>query len=170
MSAHFIRMIQRARYQHVRGAPADQPSCDAVTDLRTTDQSLSVWQMDPAASVASDDRLLLAVLGAQRPNLSPLDLVSITEEFLASTGIELRRTPGNVQVASLNERHFDLVNLTIAQLSALALTIMQASLPIHRVSQPQLRDLIKGEVNSGKIERAWVTKGVWQKVFPQSGD
>jgi hypothetical protein len=122
---------------------------DALSDLRTEDNALSVW------SVESDHRNLnvaLAALASGRDRLDKLDYTLLDEATLQAIPITCIRSDGKTPHSSANKSiHRDLTELTVQKIGRLSLEMM----PLRRMRVPQkeIKRLLQESLKTGALDR-----------------
>lgn len=98
----------------------DEVQADALLDLRTSANELSVWRVGDEADCLSRATVALAL---QRQSLQEYDFGLFTEDAVRALDIELCNTEGNTADPEFNNRHVDLVKLTARKVADLAALI-----------------------------------------------
>jgi hypothetical protein len=131
--------------------PGDVPA-DALIDLRTQNNELSVWHIEPDATNLDDVIAALAANNTDR--VANLDYVLVDEEALAQLGIKTVKSPGASPHAHANSHwHRDLVELSGSRLLALAHEMKRRQAEHKRIQHATVRDILKAALQSGKLER-----------------
>jgi len=131
---------------------ADAIQADAMTDLRTENNALSVWRID-------DDRVNLEqiiVALALAPNVSQpthIDCALFDEQFLASDEFKFEQVPGNTRCVAANNYHSHLTELSVQKLSKVA-KIIKAKAERKRYSKKETIAFVSQAIDSGIISRA----------------
>ena len=115
----FLRIVQKSRWHpkpEWNGWGHDDLQGDALLDLQTKGNALSVFSVDEGAEI---DRIVSA-LAATRQYLSNLDYVVFDDVSLMSSGIAFIHTDGATPDKEVNDVHYDLVDLTISKLVQVA--------------------------------------------------
>ena len=92
---------------------------DALLDLRTQDNALSVFRVDEGAGIGR----VVTALAATRENLSHLDYVVFDDAPLSSYGVRVVQRDGKTPDSEVNHIHYDVVNLTVLKLVQVAQTV-----------------------------------------------
>jgi hypothetical protein len=129
-------------------APEDVPA-DALTDLRTDKNELSVWSVE--ADGTNLDAVLAAV-AANRHRLDKLDYTLLDEARLIPIQIKCERSEGiTPHVTANGAMHRDLKELTVQKIAQLAKEMM----PLTRVRVPEteVRGLLLEALKNGALDR-----------------
>ncbi len=123
---------------------------DALTDLRATDNELSVWRVDPDQKNLND---VLAAIASHRDRLDKLDYTLIDEAVLQPLSVECVKSEAKTPHPLANtSAHRDLIKLTVRKIARLAHEMMQ--LPRVRVPEKQVKQLLVDALESGALERS----------------
>jgi hypothetical protein len=124
---------------------------DALSDLRTARNALSVWNVDPALNNLSG---VLTALASNRDQLDKVDYTLIDENLLPKIAIECVKSPANTAYLTLNAHHRDLIKLTAGKIAALAREMMPLS---HvRVPEKKVRELLRSALRDGLLDRSLI--------------
>jgi hypothetical protein len=123
---------------------------DGLLDLKTQDNKLSVWQVDPAkenlARVAS-------ALAANRQFLDTLDCVLLPQGSIEELGIEVEKTNGATPDAGANDLfHRDLIELSGQKVVDVGTRIAGAER--KRFWKSEVRELLIAGLSAGELDRA----------------
>lgn len=141
----FLRALQRGRWRPA--ADVFGLRADALLDLRTRRDTLSVWLVADSESNLPD---IVAALAAQRQHLQELDFVLLPEPAVQDLGIQAVATPGDTAVASARDLHRDLTGLTVGNIVDLARLIHLSGQP-RRASKLEVRTILAGAITSGAL-------------------
>ena len=147
----FLRKVRKARWASpswVTEREASHRQGDALIDLSTTKNCLSVYQVD------SDEKLRQVVTGlaAGSDNLGHVDYMIIEGELLDVIGLQAIPSDGETPHAEANLLHRDIVDLTADDI--LNLTHSISADDVCRVLRPKVRVLIQHALNDGQINPA----------------
>ena len=147
MMPKFLRVVRQTRWQKPQWTDEDSNSkqADAADDLKTWGNRLSVY------AVEGDQELneTIAALAANRETLSNFDYAWIDTEKLQDSQLEYEQTQGGTPDEGVNQRHYDLVRLTLDELSTIAHSIPDEE--VYRVSRREAGNLIEEAVRNGRI-------------------
>lgn len=146
-----LRKISRSKW-YKQGHPwlkSGELQADALTDLRTKDNSLSVWQIfDDKSNL---DRVVTA-LATTVNRIANLDFALFNIEILGSLGIAANPTPGKSPDPVVNGWHLDLAELSANKVLVLAHAVSEHGVT-NRVLEKRVLELITKSVIAGNIER-----------------
>jgi hypothetical protein len=151
--ALLLRKIRRSRWLSIEWLSEPDFQADALTDLRTSNNRLSVWIVD-------DDRSnmqhVISALAVNVDSLSNLDYALIAESALAEIGVRLEHTRGDSADDVLNSSHHrDIIELSGRKLLELAVLI-RARAETNRVSEKHVKGFVADGHARGRIDRARV--------------
>lgn len=144
------KLDRKAAFYGIPTIPDGDVQADALSDLRTKENALSVWLID-------DDRVnlnrILAALAATRDALVKLDYALISQHDLGSLRIEIVSNKGVSCDAEANARwHRDVRGLSGRKLVEFAATV-RANAELVRVQKGDVGAHIANSINNGFIDR-----------------
>jgi len=148
--ALLLRVITKPKW--VRPAwmePGDVPA-DVLTDLRASNNDLSVWSVEQDRS--NLDSVLVAV-ASSRERLDKIDYALLDEQVLPSLAIRCIRSDASTPHLGANgAMHRDLTELTVKKVASLA----EAMMPLERVrvGEGKIRSMLLGAIQSSVLDRA----------------
>jgi hypothetical protein len=125
-----VKTIVRSRWDHGPvTAPGEMPA-DAITDLKTTGNTLSFWTSEQA----DESALLDAVIGvaAGRDAIAKIEVWFVRRTELEAEGFSTKASPGKTPVVHLRERHVDVVDIDVDCLTKLMMRIDQTLEERHK--------------------------------------
>ena len=155
--AFYVRTIKGTRwfkYPEVSWLLPGEAPGDAVVDLRITDGGLSVYQADDKDAVLRT----VAALAANRDHLASLDYSWFDGVDFVSYGIVANKVPGETPDTTVDDWHYDVVQLSAVRAARLA--DMVASGTIERLQKAQIRELIRQRLRSGQLDCKKVKPGI----------
>lgn len=156
-----LRKIKFARDEQPHWVPIGEVQADALKELKTGDNVLSVWEIDDER--ANFERVLTAIAGAQQ-HLANLDYALLDIRVVHELGIAIVESPGEVPDGSVaNEWHRDLVDLTAGKVAELAKLILIHAL-LERRTMSNVRDMLKRGIEAGHIDPSELTEDVMKKL------
>ena len=146
------RKITHAKWQPKSGISDGKISADAITaDLRTQDNSLSLWECGYATTEDVEAvALTLAIAGNQ---IAKIDIVWFSDDELRAGGVRISQTPGRTPIAEMSRRHYDAQNLDYEQLGYVADCVAKAlsNDQYKRFNQRLVREFVSAAVQQGKV-------------------
>ena len=165
---YLARKIRRALWDETLQVDPEDVAADAVTnDLRTSSQTLSVWECGTKDELTE----IALVLACGMKGSGPVGLVLLDADVLKSAGIPMVRTPADTPLASLNDRHVDLAELTLARLVAIARRIaekVRSDTDCWEFRKQEVRDIVAKAVQEDRLSVQQLKKE-WQDQIRDSG-
>jgi hypothetical protein len=145
-----VKTIVRSRWDHGPvTAPGEMPA-DAITDLKTTGNTLSFWTSEQA----DESALLDAVIGvaAGRDAIAKIEVWFVRRTELEAEGFSTKASPGKTPVVHLRERHVDVVDIDVDCLTKLMMRIDQTLEERHKAfSKKQVERALCAAVRAGQV-------------------
>ena len=158
-----LRTLRKNKFVHEL-QPAwilqDEIQADALKDLETTDNDLSVWLIEE--DLSNLDRVL-AALAANRDQLANIDFALISLDVLTELGLLFQATPGVTADKEVSLLHRDLIRLTANRLASLAQAIKRYA-RLERRSKAQVRSLLLDSIAAGHIDPSSLKEGIASKL------
>jgi hypothetical protein len=159
-----LRKIRKSKwYKHanVGWLPDGEVQADALGDLKTEENALSVWWLDDNKSNLND---LVAALASKCDTVANLDYALLDIDILSSLGIKLVETDGDSLHRDANDSwHRDLVELSASKLLALASAIASSG-ETKRIYPNVIIPLIASSVKAGQIDKDKLQAKVRTKI------
>jgi len=130
--------------------PNNALPADPVTDLRTIDNSLSVWEIDEDRS--NLQRIVTALAG-NRDRIEKIDCVIFAKRTIADVSIKTKKSKGGTSDEGVNGWHLDLVEISAKKLLSLAKTIYDQG-ERKRILGKKIEELLGDGIKSGQIDPA----------------
>ena len=162
---HLLRKIRKAKWYKHNDVPwleEDDLQADALGDLATSSNTLSVWLINEDRSNFDD---VIIALASNADTLSHIDYVLLEESDVAELKIQIRQEPGVSPYVQANHWHRDLIELSVSKLMGLAELIRSAD-SRDRVSEKQVCQLLKQVIESRQIDPARLKERITAKVLP----
>lgn len=156
--AKLMRKIKKSRWADADDLPWLGPGdiqADAIVDLKTSSNSLSVFAVDDSAASVDD---VVAALGASSDHLSVIDFALFGEEIAESLDIRMIPCPGDLVDAEVNSWHRDLRELSGRKLLALAEHIKKTA-KIERVQPQTVLVCVAEAITARRIDRKQIKWG-----------
>ena len=160
-----VRKIARGKWPDECICPLEQLRADAISDLRTSGDTLSVWKID---NVDDMDTAVLALSASSKTEeIENISVVWMDEEDLKNKGINLDDSQkGDTIVIDLRDRHVNLVKLNYSFLGSIALLIMQKLKQdnFKRFPKTYVRNLLVQAYLAQRISEEACTEKLKQKL------
>lgn len=153
-----LRKITKPKWYDQPWLPAGELPADALVDLRTQKNELSVWRVEPGEG--NLNAVIAALASNKTDKLDNLDYVLIDEEVVTNLGIQYVKTDGDSPHSDANSRwHCDLVELTGAKVLGLAreMKLRQAE---HKRVHTAVREILKTALQAGALQRVSMKEGL----------
>lgn len=165
MTELFARSIKRSRWED----PSDKLDCDGVpadriTDLKTTDNTLSLWKA--GSKEAFDLTAAIIAIAGTRDRLDPLELAWVEEDQIKKEELPTAATLGRTPAETHRALHVDLVRLDHQRLAAFA-SILSSALAKEchvKFTKEQVRNYLVGAVSAGTVRLADLPKKLQDEV------
>ena len=134
---------------------------DALNDLRTSSNELSVWYIEDDESNLEH---VITALAASGDTVANLDYALFDLQLITNSDIKIHQSPGITPDERVNALwHRDLIELSASKIMRLA-TIIFTQAEIRRVSKKKLLRMIAQAVSTGRIDRAKLRPKMVAKV------
>ncbi len=141
--SYYVRKIARAKWPETACDINSLPA-DAISDLRTTGNTLSVWRID---SLSDLDKAALALAASSKSDkIETISLIWIDEEEILHNSFATENSEGDTIVEDLSSLHRDFVGLTYASLGSLS------SLIIKSLELNQYQRYTKAKIKSALLD------------------
>ena len=147
-----LRKIRKAKWHKLAGASGpgeDEIQADALWDLKTEDNQLSVWNVEDDQSNLD---LVLTAVAANCQFIANVDYVLIDQRILTGLNIQFIQTNGNSPYQAANKWHCDLLDLSAGRLLELAKEIYKNSDSKMRKGDKEVKQLLVSAVTSHHID------------------
>ncbi len=133
---------------------------DALGDIVTTSNTLSVWLVEDNKSNLKEVIVALAVCG---DTISNFDYTLIDVDLLWNVGIKIETKEGLSPYSRANHWHRDIVELTTSKILKLAEAIFLHS-DRKRVAEKEVLTWVKDVAQSGQIDQTKLKPGITKKL------
>jgi hypothetical protein len=150
-----LRKIRKAKWYRTEAVPwlpNDQLQADALVDLATKGNKLSVYLVDDDHANLEQ---IVAALAANADYISDFDYALFNQNRLWDVDIKLESTQGDTPDSEVNDWHCDLIELSASSVIALANIILTDAMKKRFLSKRVFELLVSG-VSSGQIDRTKV--------------
>jgi ribosome recycling factor len=162
-----LRTIRKSKWYNHEGTSwlaEGELQADALDDLKTINNSLSVWLVDDNRE--NLEQVVIA-FAANRSDLAQVDYVLFDKKILSDLNIKFEKSPGDTPNEEVNLNwHMDLVELTASKRFELAMTIM-AKAEKARVSKKTIERQILEAVKSKQLNLDKMDDTLQTKIRPQ---
>lgn len=158
-----LRKIRKAKWYKHPGVPwlaQSDLQADALADLQTSNNVLSVWYIEHDRS--NLERVVTA-LAARCDRISNLDYALLDLEVVSGLGIKAESTPGETPDTEANTWHIHLVELSARKLTELANAIYEWA-DRQRIQKKRLTQLVAKAVASECIDRTRLSTKVSKEI------
>ncbi len=146
-----VRKINKAKWFQVDIENDSDVSADAVTNcLRTTNNTLSVWQINTEKDL---DNAVLALV-TKHEHLETIDIIILEESSIKDYNISIVASPGETPIDKLAQNHRDLAELTFSKIGSIKDYIVERIRTdnLRRYTKGSLKKLIQLAIKEGTIE------------------
>jgi len=134
---------------------------DALWDLKTKGNALSLWQIDDQES--NLERVLAAMVSTA-DHLQTIDYLVIDMQHVVELRLSIIQSAGDTYDAKVNDNwHFDLTKLSATDLAKLANTMLSHG-KTDRRNDRALALLLKGSVEKGYVDHAKLKPNVQNRI------
>ena len=118
---------------------------DAVADVRTFNDELSIWSVNSDSESDINEAFLALATGSKQERFDKMDVVIFTNEDLASKGLTLQSATGDTAVVDLRDKHQNIVGLTYETLTSVMSIISEITYNSKQIRRTgsQIKQLIK---------------------------
>jgi hypothetical protein len=147
-----LRKISKAKWFSPEWLEEGEVPGDALVDLRTQKNELSVWRVDP---VGRNLNAVIAALASNKTDrVDNLDYVLVDEEVLTQLGIRTVQSEGQSPHPQANSNwHVDLVELSGARILNLAHEMKRRQAEHKRVQHKVVREILRAALQGGELQR-----------------
>ncbi len=155
-----IRTAKWYKNENVAWLPTGALQADALGDLETNSNALSIWRIE---ADLSNLRRVITALAAMGDNVSNVDYALLDEGRFRSMGLNTRPQPGETPDHDANHWHIDLVELTADNLLQFA-KLIQSSGQIERVPEKKVKQWLRDGVANGQLDRSKMGSSILTKL------
>jgi len=147
-----LRKITKAKWYDTPWLQNGEVPADALVDLRTQNNELSVWRIEPDR--ANLNAVIAALASNKTDRLANLDYVLLDEEVVIALGIQSVKSDGDSPHRHANSHwHWDLVHLTAAKVLGLAREMKRREAEHKRVQHTAVREILRAALQGGELDR-----------------
>lgn len=158
-----LRAIRKSKWStdnNILWLSAQEIQADALVDLKTSNNTLSVWYVEDDRSNLQQ---VITALASNRDNVANLDYALFDLKLVEDIGIKVEINEGATPYDKANRWHRDLVELSANKLIKLAEIILTKSHK-ERVLEKKILNLIKEAVKDGEIDRTKLKENIVKKL------
>lgn len=138
---------------------------DAIADLRTQGNTLSVWYSEDG----SDLNDILVALALNRTRIEKLCYVILDETYISNLNIHLNKIPGSapgINNQQILDKHRDLTEIDYWRLGLIAEHIYKRVQEDQKrvVTKSQLESLIRDYINNGIVDTSQLTASIKESL------
>ena len=157
----YLRLVRQRRwatFPDIEWIAPEETQADALLDLQTRNNRLSVFRVDSD----NDIQRVVVALAASRDHVANIDYAVFDDDELIAQGIGITQTVGETPDKTANMLHHDIHNLTVRQIELLARTIALAD---HtRIHRRDIQTMLRDALQSGDLEPDVVRPGVLTRI------
>lgn len=157
----FLRVTRRGRweiYPQIPWLPPGEIKADALRDLQTSGNVLSIYRADDESAV---NRICLAI-AATRQTVGALDYAVFDGNELPPIGIEPTPTTGETPDPEVNGLHYDLTMLTVEKVRQLARVVADGE---HvRIPKKSIEISLRSALRSDSLDRNVIKSELLEKL------
>lgn len=128
---------------------AEELQADAIGDLRSSDNKLSLYLIDEADD--AETLRVVAALAANRERIANVDFALVDVEHLRSIDVSIEESSGDTADSHVNSLHRDLIKLSATQIFKLANHIYDKQL-LKRINQGKVEESIKSSLRAQQLD------------------
>jgi len=140
----FLRKVRFNRWFNIEECPwlaKDELPADPLGDLETSNNELSLWQIEEDQS--NLERIITAI-AANRESVQNVDYILFNQEIFSEIGINIKKIDGSTPDKEANTSwHCDLIQLSAQKLVKLTAKIVYSNVEPVRVKESRVTQLIK---------------------------
>ena len=158
------KLDRRAAFHPLDWIQEGDVAADALSNLRTIGNALSVWQIDEKRTNLAR---VVAALAAGRMKLDKIDYALLDRQTLEPLGIRLVKEAGGSFDRDANTLwHQDMTGLSASKLLELACTL-QTRAEFKRIHKKDVRSLIVASIHDGFIDPTQLETKLREDLEPQ---
>jgi len=142
-----LRTIKRGRWLEAPPGKPDRAPADALLDLQTRENKLSLWLIDDDGSNLDE---VVGSIALTRETVSHVDYVTFGLDVVEEIGLDLRQTQGHTPVPAVNSWHREAVELSAENIADLADKLF--ALDRTRLSASQVTSIVATLLTGGRVE------------------
>lgn len=143
---------------------------DAIADIRTIDDSLSLWSIPSESSADINEAVLALATSINQSSFDKIDVVVFSDEDILANGFQLEIAEGDTAVTDLKCTHRNIVGLTYDSLTNVIKMISKKTIAGHQIRRNKraIETLIKD--NLGRINISeFSNESIKEKILSLAG-
>lgn len=149
---YFIRKINSAKFPRPDkdvDLSIEDFQADAVADIKTNCNTLSIWEIESLEEKAVDEAIFALVTNRIQHSIDKIDFVVISEEELRKHELNCLETDGDTLVEDLKSKHRDIVELTYGSIRDILEIISEITKKgnTKRRTKGQIKAILKENIN-----------------------
>jgi hypothetical protein len=148
---YLVRKIAPAKWSSARSL--EVLSADALTaDLRTTDNTLSLWEISGEDEL--NDAVLALAISKKAKKFEKMDLVLIPKDTILAKQLSIRESPGDTFAEKLSDTHREVVDLKYPSLGVFAqiiIDLFSEKAPIT-ITKTKVENIVKAAYHNKTID------------------
>lgn len=149
--AFLVRRIARAKWPEEICEICDLDG-DAISDLRTTDNTLSLWYIDDESQL--EKAALALAASSKSEKIDSFSVVWMPVEDVAEKGLSIVETDGDTVVSDLIKSHRDLSDVTYSRIGDTAEIILKELISnkhVRRFTRSEIKKVLIDAYNSQRL-------------------
>jgi len=152
---YFVRKITLSKWPKPHGSEPETGEydvrtlrADAVADIRTFNDSLSIWSIPSDSEADIDEAVLALATSVKQERLETMDIVVFAENDVTSRGLRFEDAEGETAVTDLRNSHQNITGLTYESLSSVMEIIADITVAGRhkRLTQRHIEKLVKNNL------------------------
>lgn len=161
--SYLVRKITRTKWLvELADNPYDIPADTITGDLKSTRNTLSVWEVQQE----NDLKQAVLALASAGDRLDTIDIVWIPKDEIQDKNIDCDYTPGLTPIKSLQNTHIDLSDMNYRKLGLLAESIINniSIQRIKRYTKGDLKRLFNTAIQDGMFSKTDLPEKIQEKL------
>ncbi|MBS7068359.1 MAG: hypothetical protein KH106_10265 [Lactococcus lactis] len=144
----YVRKITLSKFPKDRSSynnNIEEVCADAVSDLRTSSNDLSVWEIPTDTDEDIEDAVLALVTSSKQSSFDRVDFVVFSYEALEEEGLQLSNQVGDTAVNDLKNHHKNITNLTYGSLRSVLELITNKTISGEQIrkTKTEIEEIVK---------------------------
>lgn len=160
--ALLLRVVKQSRWIKLDWFPAGAIQSDALRDLQTTENTLSLYRVNDRDEFEN----VVVGLASNRERIQNLDYVILNEAEIRSAGIIPVRTDGETPCNEANILHYNLQELTVEKVAKLAQFISVKHL--DRIPRKTIESKVRNAMALGLLDSSKIKDSLLHELTPSA--